>query len=61
MLEDILVRSKVNKYTAKAVHKKEYIDKMYLLRNKALYDQILDQKIIKPWNSLLTEYTKGTK
>ena len=61
MLEDSLVRSKVNKYAAKAAHRKEWIDKMYVFKNEALRDYILDQKEIELWNALLAEYAKESE
>jgi hypothetical protein len=61
LLEDSLVRSKVNKHAAKAAHRKEWIDKMYVFKNEALRDQTLDQKEIELWNALLTEYAQEAK
>lgn len=45
-MKESLVRSMVNKYTAEAVHLKEFIDRMYVFKNEALRDQFFDQKEI---------------
>lgn len=54
------MRLKVNKYTTK-VHLKEWIDRMYMFKNEALRDHILDQKEIELWNVLLNEYAQSDK
>ena len=42
LIEDSVVRAKVNKYGAKVAHLKEWIDRMYVFKSEALRDQVLD-------------------
>lgn len=44
LLEDSVVRPKVNKYASKVSHIKEWIDWMFVFKNEALHDQIFDKK-----------------
>lgn len=55
------MQSKVTKYTEKDAYRKEWIDIMYVFKNEALRDKILDQNEIELWNALLTEYVQKSK
>lgn len=37
-----LVRFNVNKYSAKAVHLKKFVDRMYVFKNETLRDHLFD-------------------
>lgn len=47
-----------NKYKSKANRLKDWLDKVCVLKNEELIDGRLDQKKIKLWNALLSEFAE---
>jgi len=56
IVEDTLMKRKVQKYRQKTLFFKEWIDKMHVFVTDATRDGIIDDKEIEQWNKLKEEY-----
>ena len=61
ILEDSFVNIKVNTYNKKCKHITKWLDRMYLFKQDALRDGVIDAKEIEQWKQIINEYEESLK
>ena len=61
VFENSFVNVKVNTYDKKCKHITKWLDRMYLFKQDALRDGVIDAKKIDQWRQILNEYEKSLK
>ena len=61
ILEDSFVNVKVNTYDRKCKHISKWLDRIYLFKQDALSDGVIDAKEIEQWKQIINEYEESLK
>ena len=61
ILENSFVNVKVNTYDKKCKHITKWLDRMYLFKQDALRDGVIDAKEIEQWKQIINEYEESLK